>query len=122
MKQARPRTADLSVVFSTRAIDPAFVDHVRTTADLKHIDILPYANPGRFSLAELYNKGLRKALSDIVVFVHDDVIFNRPNWGRALIGDFLQNDFGILGIAGTTDLVKDAQGKAERTDRKSKPP
>lgn len=97
----------LSIVFSTREIDPGFIEHIRGTVGVKGAEIIPYLNKGEFSLAELYNQGLEKAKYDIVVFMHDDIIFNNHNWGRMLLRQFENTEYGILGIAGSTDLFMD---------------
>ncbi|MDG4550140.1 MAG: glycosyltransferase [Candidatus Contendobacter sp.] len=103
----------LSVVFSTRNVDFGFIDHVRNTIGIPDVEIIPYANQSEFSLAELYNRGLKESKHDIVVFIHDDVIFNRNNWGQVILKQFRDTDYGVLGVAGTTDLIKDSDGIAQ---------
>lgn len=104
----------LSVVFSTREADPSwFVGHIKNTVGLSDIEVISYVNnKGEFSLSELYNKGLREAQHNIVVFVHDDVVFNQENWGLQLLKSFQSTGYGILGIAGATDLFKDQHNVA----------
>lgn len=97
--------AALSVVFSTRRLNPAFVRHLEATIGLDAAEILPYENPGIHTLAGLYNRGLREAAADYIVFIHDDIRFEQPGWGAALLSQLRQGRFGILGIAGSTDLV-----------------
>ncbi len=97
----------LSIVFSTRDIDPKFIDHIKNMVGVSEFEIISYVNKKEFSLTELYNKGLRESKYDIVVFIHDDIIFNQKDWGRRLLKQFHSTDYGILGIAGTTDLIKD---------------
>ena len=104
----------VSIVFSTREIDQKFIDHIRNTVGIKEFEVIPYTNKNKFSLAELYNKGLREAKYDIIVFIHDDIAFNHNNWGQALLKQFQNTDYGILGLAGTTDLIKDENGIAQR--------
>lgn len=104
----------ISVVFSGREIDRKFIDHIQGTIGVKDVEIIPYLNKGEFSLAELYNKELlRESKYDIVLFVHDDVIFNQKNWGKVILKLFHNTDYGILGLAGTTDLVKDNEGTVQ---------
>ncbi len=100
----------LSVVFSTRRIDFHFIDHIRNTVGVPDAEIIPYVNQGEFSLTELYNRGLKESKNDIVVIVHDDIVFNHDHWGQALLKQFQDTDYGILGVAGTTDLIKDSDG------------
>lgn len=105
--------SSLSVVFSTRKIDFNFIDHIRSTIGILDAEIIPYANQSEFSLTELYNRGLKESKHDIVVFIHDDISFNCNNWGQAIAKRFRDTDYGILGVAGTTDLVKDSDGIAQ---------
>ncbi|MEH6875608.1 MAG: tetratricopeptide repeat protein [Candidatus Competibacter sp.] len=100
-----PKRASLSIIFSTREIDQRFIDHIKNTVGVSEIEIIHYVNKKQFSLAELYNKGLQESKYDIVVFIHDDVIFNNSGWGYALVRQFWDSDYGILGVAGTSDLV-----------------
>lgn len=71
-----------SIVFSTRRLDSGFIDHINNTVGLKGVEIISYTNNGEFSLSELYNRGLRESKYDLVIFMHDDIVFNRANWGR----------------------------------------
>jgi glycosyltransferase involved in cell wall biosynthesis len=96
----------ISIVFSTRKIDQSFVEHLKKTCLHKWVEVLPYENNGEYSLSEIYNMGLKEAKSDIIVFCHDDIIFNTKNWGEKVIKAFNRNQgYGILGLAGTTHMV-----------------
>ncbi|MDR1661400.1 MAG: glycosyltransferase family protein [Azoarcus sp.] len=54
------------------------------------------------SLAEGYNRGLRRARGDIVVFSHDDILILDQDFARKI--DARLQDFDILGFAGTRRL------------------
>ena len=96
----------ISIVFSTRKIDQSFVEHLKKTCLHKWVEVLPYENNGEYSLSEIYNMGLKEAKSDIIVFCHDDIIFNTKNWGEKVIKAFNRHqEYGILGLAGTTHMV-----------------
>ena len=101
----------ISVVCSSQYPLDNFKQHIIKTSGLhKKIEFLGYENTGQFSLTEIYNRGLKDAKNDIVVFVHHDVEFDNGNWGNKLIKHFNENpEFGILGLAGTTDM--DASGR-----------
>jgi GT2 family glycosyltransferase len=96
----------ITVVFSTREDSPSHIEHIIKTAGLgkKHVEVLQYINNGEYSLTELYNKALKESSNDIVVFCHDDIIFEKGGWGRKVRDYFRDTDYGILGIAGTTDM------------------
>jgi len=94
----------LTIVYSTRNKEPKFVRHLQQSCGRKNVEILTYVNTGQNSLSTLYNQGLSKAHHDIVVFTHDDVIFENKGWGPKIVEHFKRSEFGILGIAGTTSL------------------
>ncbi|MDR2925191.1 MAG: glycosyltransferase family protein [Azoarcus sp.] len=51
------------------------------------------------SLAEGYNRGLRRARGDIVIFSHDDILILDPDFAQKI--SRRMRDFDILGFAGT---------------------
>jgi len=96
----------ITVVFSTREDNPDFIHHIKQTCGLENVEILQFINRGEYSLTELYNRGLREAKNTIIVFSHDDVIFEQSDaWGQKIIQHFHNSDFGILGKAGTTSIT-----------------
>jgi len=100
----------ISVVISshlTEEDNKKFTSHIKKTIGVKDHQILLYENMNQYSLSEIYNIGLNESLNDIVLFVHNDVIFETNNWGRILLNKFNNTDYGILGLAGTTDIGND---------------
>ncbi len=54
------------------------------------------------SLTEVYNVGASKAKYDVLLFVHEDVLFQTENWGEKLLNYFEKdNSPGLIGIAGS---------------------
>ncbi len=54
------------------------------------------------SLTEVYNVGASKAQYDVLLFVHEDVLFQTKNWGAKLLDYFEKdNSLGLIGIAGS---------------------
>ena len=96
----------LSVVFSTKKIDSSYIESIKKSAGVHKIEILPYENPGKYSLTEIYNMGLTDSTNDVVVFCHDDLKFDTKNWGRRLLKHFTKSEYGILGVAGCRYLPK----------------
>ena len=97
----------ISVVFSTRVDNPEHIGHLNKSSK-GEIEILQYTNDGEYSLTELYNKGLDEASNDIVVFCHDDIIL-KNGWDTKIINHFDNTDYGILGMAETTDIDESGQ-------------
>ena len=99
-----PRGNNLTVVFSTRKLNENYVKHIKDTCGIKDIQILSYENPNGTSLTEIYNKALSESVNDVIVYCHDDIIFNTKKWGRKILKHFNNTDYGIIGLAGTRKM------------------
>jgi len=95
----------ISVVYCTRETKPSHTEHIKTTSGLnRYIQVIEIINNGE-SLTKCYNRGLKMATNDIVVFMHDDIEIETASWGNKIIKHFESNpEHGILGLAGTTDM------------------
>tara|TARA_R110000772_G_scaffold17946_1_gene49828 strand:- start:64789 stop:66270 length:1482 start_codon:yes stop_codon:yes gene_type:complete len=94
----------ISVIYCTKKSTHEHKSHIAKTSGLGNkIEVIEIVNNGE-DLTKAYNRGLKQATNDIVVFCHDDIMFNKNGWGRKLVKHFEDTDYGILGIAGTTDL------------------
>jgi glycosyltransferase involved in cell wall biosynthesis len=54
-----------------------------------------------------YNRGMLLAQGDLLLFVHEDVLFITPAWGLVLADAFRNPDVVGVGIAGSAILAKD---------------
>ena len=95
----------ITIGFSTRKIDDSFVELLKKTCGVPNPQIIPIENEGKYSLPEAYNMILEQATNDVVVLCHDDIYFDSKNWGSKILNHFKRNsDYGILGLAGSTQL------------------
>jgi len=95
----------VTVVYSTRKPNKGFQDYIKKTIGLKYFEIYEIVNNGEKSLTQCYNEGLDNAKNSIIVFCHDD-IFLKEGWGKKVLKHFQNTDYGILGMAGTTDMAE----------------
>jgi hypothetical protein len=96
----------VSVVISTKKIDEGYREHVRKMFSQPDTEILMYENDGQMSLTQVYNKGLKESVNDIVVFMHDDLILETSNMTPKIVKLFEKHpEYGIIGIAGTDKLT-----------------
>ena len=51
----------ITVAFSTRKIDPSFVELLKKTSGIKSLEVLPFENNGEYSLTQVYNMALEKS-------------------------------------------------------------
>lgn len=102
----------ITLIYSTHLSETEnqrFEEHVKSTCGLKkNLTIIKYVNMNQYSLTELYNKGLDEVKdsgrNDIVVFSHNDILFETYNWGYKLLGLFNNGDYHIIGLAGSTEM------------------
>lgn len=70
---------------------------------LEPFELLIFENHQRHSLAYCYNYLIKKSKADLVVFIHEDVLFKERGWDKKLIESFQESEnTGVLGIAGGT--------------------
>lgn len=98
----------ISIVFSTRKDNQKHINHIKETSGIyKDLEVIQYINDGEYSLTQIYNKALKETTNDIVVFCHDDIIFETKNWGKKILNHFKRNpNYGIIGKAGTKYMPK----------------
>lgn len=95
----------ITIGFSTRISNPQFVDYLKKSSGLKNVQVIEKVNNGEKSLSQVYNEILKDSQFKHVVFCHDDIEIDTNNWGNKLLKIFTKNtEFGIIGVAGTTDL------------------
>jgi len=92
----------VTVIYCTRESKPSHTEHIIKSSGLhKSIEVIEIINNGE-SLTKAYNRGLKQAKNDIVVFCHDDITIETKQWGNKLIKQFDENpEYGIIGIAGS---------------------
>ena len=92
----------VTVVYCTRNESPEHKEHLIKTSGLhKNLEVIEIINNGE-SLTKAYNRGLKMAKNNIVVFCHDDISIDTKQWANKLIKLFSNNpEFGIVGVAGT---------------------
>ena len=107
----------ISVVYCTRQTNPEHKEHLIKSSGLhKHLEIIEIINNGE-SLTTAYNRGLKQATNDIVVFCHDDISIETKQWGNKLLKMFEKHpQYGILGVAGSKQMP--VSGRWWETPRK----
>jgi len=97
----------ITIGYSTRKHNPTLIEYYKKACGGgKKIEVIEKVNNGEKGLAQVYNEILNEAKNNIVVFCHDDIEFDTNNWGEKLLKLFNKNpEYGIIGIAGTTDLI-----------------
>jgi hypothetical protein len=76
----------------------------------KEVEIIEKVNNGEKSLSQVYNEIINESKNDIVILIHDDLVFETKNWGEKILKHFKKNnEYGILGLAGTKYLSENGR-------------
>ena len=107
------------VVFSSHLTDAdnqKFISHIDETIGVKHTTIC-YPNFNQFSLPQIYNQAIEEYNNEdaIMVFCHNDITIKTPKWGKLILGKFNNQNFQIIGVAGTTYLSETGRWWDDRT-------
>jgi hypothetical protein len=94
----------ITIGFSTRSDNQKYIDYLKKTSGLKNVEVIQKINNGEKSLSQTYNEILSESKNNIVVLCHDDIEFDTQQWGKRIIKHFTNSEFGILGVAGTTNM------------------
>jgi hypothetical protein len=97
----------ITIGFCTREHDENYNKHLlKAFGNYKKTELIEIVNKGDRSLSECYNEILNNSKNDIIIFLHSDLIINSTNVGHKIAKLFEKfPDYGIIGVAGTTDLV-----------------
>lgn len=92
----------LTVIYCTRETKPEHKEHLIKTSGLhKYLEVIEVINNGE-SLTKAYNRALKQASNEVVVFCHDDITIETKQWGNKLLKQFEKNpEYGIIGVAGS---------------------
>lgn len=93
----------ISIYYSTRAKNSQANKRISNSCFYKTNEIIEFINDGTHSLSKVYNIALKDANNPIIVCIHDDIHLEK-GWDKKLFDYFESSDYGILGLAGTTDL------------------
>ena len=94
----------ITVGYSTRKHNPQFIEYLKKSSGFKKIEVIEKINNGEKSLSQVYNEILEESKTDIVILCHDDIYFDTSSWFHKIKTHFEKSDYGILGLAGTTNM------------------
>ena len=105
----------ITIGYSTRDPKPEFIEYLKTSSGLKNVDVIQVINNGDKSLSQVYNEIMSESKTDIIVLCHDDIYFDSKKWGEKILKHFEKSDFGIIGMAGTTQMPKSGKWWENKT-------
>lgn len=95
----------ITIVIPSQSIDNNHLIKIKKAFSHPKNQFLIYDKNVR-SLSEIYNEALDKAENNIVIFMHDDIVFETLGLTNKIIKLFKDNpEHGIIGLAGTDELI-----------------
>lgn len=73
-------------------------NHLREQSEIMSAEILHYKGA---SFAKVYNKALKDAKNDVIVFLREDIEIHSKGFGPKLLDHFSKSNYGILGLVGS---------------------
>jgi hypothetical protein len=106
----------ITIGYSTRTSNPKYKEILQKTCMYKEVEIIEKVNNGEKSLSQVYNEILNESKNNIVVLLHDDLEFDTNRWGEKILNIFERYpDYGIVGLAGTTQIPKSGMWWEDRS-------
>ena len=99
----------ITIGYSTREHNPKFIEYLKKSSGFKKVEVIEKINNGEKSLSEVYNEIILESKTDMVVLCHDDIYFDTSSWYYKLKFHFENSEYGILGVAGTTEMPTSGQ-------------
>jgi GT2 family glycosyltransferase len=78
-----------------------FSRSVAATIGVPHEIVRIDNRTNQYAICDAYNKGTELCRHDLICFVHEDIIFESQDWGKALLHAFSDPYVGLAGLLGT---------------------
>jgi len=88
------------------------VDAKKSTINVSETIGVPYEviivdnSANQYGICEAYNVGASRSKYKLLCFMHEDIILHTFNWGERIMQIFADSSIGLLGVAGSTYVMK----------------
>jgi hypothetical protein len=82
------------------SLSEALVGNIRDTIGIPYEVICVDNSGGRYSIFEAYNFGASQAKYGLLCFMHEDILYHTPDWGKIVADKLLKKEVGVIGVAG----------------------
>lgn len=93
----------ITLVYESKNPSPLFENQMREISGTDEVQCICVED---INLAKAFNKTLKKARHDIIVFLRKGVSIHSENWARVIINTFSTSSHGIIGTLGTLIVPK----------------
>lgn len=102
----------ISLIICSRQpdISQSLKENIAKTIGIEYELIVIDNSKNRYSIFQAYNEGVRQAQYPYLCFMHDDVLYHTPHWGKKVVEYFQDEKVGLIGTFGTHFLPKTPSG------------
>jgi glycosyltransferase involved in cell wall biosynthesis len=103
----------ISIIICSRksSIDSELAANIAATVGSDHELLIIDNSQNNYSIFQAYNKGIEQSKSNILCFIHDDILFHSNDWGKKIIEIFnADTKIGLIGVAGSKAKTKAPSG------------
>jgi len=83
---------------------------VKETIGIEYEIISIDNSTSNYSICQSYNIGAEKSNFEILCFMHEDLLFHTPDWGKAIIKHLNDVTIGLIGVVGNNFKSKSNSG------------
>jgi glycosyltransferase involved in cell wall biosynthesis len=87
-------------------LSPELKKNIDLTIEQKYELIVIDNSKSNHSIFSAYNEGVERARFPYLCFMHDDILYHTPGWGKKVIDHFQKKETGIIGVLGSHYLPK----------------
>jgi GT2 family glycosyltransferase len=97
----------ISIILCSRRkdISDELKSNIENTIGTPYELIVVDNSKNEYSIFSAYNEGVRRASHDFLCFMHEDVVFHSPDWGKSVIKHLSIPTTGLIGLAGSRYLL-----------------
>ena len=93
----------ISIIVCSKSatIPEPLVHNIQATIGSVEYEIVVIDNShGQYGLCEAYNLGVARARYPYLCFMHTDIVFHTPNWGKMALEAMEDQEIGMVGVQG----------------------
>ena len=93
----------ISIIICSRTaiISDELTQNIEQTIGLPYELIIIDNSDNLYSIFSAYNEGVKRCKSEVLCFMHDDIIFKTNDWGISVMNRFKSSNLGAIGVAGS---------------------
>jgi GT2 family glycosyltransferase len=97
----------LSIIICSKQADisDSLKSNIKETIGVPYELIVIDNSRNEYSIFEAYNEGVKKASYQFLCFMHEDVWYHSPDWGKSVINHLSDTKIGLIGLAGAYYLL-----------------